>query len=297
MNNSKVLHNTKSSEKEKSNAKTFRIPISNGIFEHYARLKDASWLLYLFVDWTTKEVPAPDGSRDGLVLGGKPIRDEDTASAFGCCDRTTRRWRKRLARFGYIEQLRTPVGYVIRVKRSKKWPGRADKNVPSERTKMSDHSQSEVQDVSGQSCQTCPVRTTDHVRSNKDSAVQDRDKAVVEAATTTASSLLIAKNKEAWKAIAEACGSDDATLDPIGDPRFQAVWESTFAQRPNTERLDDTMERCILACRGQRIPIPKTFYDAKRCVENSESRYALNVEPDEVARVAGPRGVRPELMR
>src|SRR5690348_9572537 len=96
----------KSSEKEKHDGKNFRIPISNGIFEHYARLKDARWLLDLFIDWTTQEVPAPDGSRDGLVLGGKPIRDEDTARAFGCTKRTTRRWRLRLAQFAYISQER-----------------------------------------------------------------------------------------------------------------------------------------------------------------------------------------------
>jgi hypothetical protein len=140
---------TLSSGKEKSNAKTFRIPISNGIFEHYARLKDARWLLDLFVDWTTKEVPTPDGRRDGIVLGGKPIRDEDTASAFHgqCTDRTTRRWRQRLARFGYISQKRTPVGYVIRVKKSKKWGHLQASEGKSERPKMADHSASELPNV------------------------------------------------------------------------------------------------------------------------------------------------------
>lgn len=137
---------TRSSEKQKSNAKTFRIPISNGIFEHYGRLRDARWLLDLFVDWTTKEVPTLDGRRDGIVLGGKPIRDEDTASAFHgqCTDRTTRRWRQRLARFGYIAQKRTPVGYVIRVKKSKKWAHIEASNRKSERPKLADHAQSEL---------------------------------------------------------------------------------------------------------------------------------------------------------
>jgi hypothetical protein len=133
--------------KENRNGKNFRIPISNGIFEHYGRLKDARWLLDLFVDWTTKEIPSPNGSRDGIVLGGKPIRDEDTACAFGgqCSARTTRRWRQRLAKFGYISQKRTPMGYVIRVKKSKKW--------------------AHAQEDTGVIDQKWPVRTTDHGRS------------------------------------------------------------------------------------------------------------------------------------
>jgi hypothetical protein len=124
-----------SSEKEKSPGKTYRIPISNGIFEHYPKLKVARWLLDLFVDWTTKEVPAGDGSFDGIVLGGKPICDEDTSAAFGIggpSDRTTRRWRCRLAHHGYISQKRTPIGYVIRVKKSKKWLEGSAKNGLSE---------------------------------------------------------------------------------------------------------------------------------------------------------------------
>jgi len=82
-----------SSGKGRRDEKNFKIPISNGIFEHYGRLKDARWLLDLFVDWTTKEVPASNGGLDGIVLGGKPIRDEDTACAFRgqCSTRTTRR--------------------------------------------------------------------------------------------------------------------------------------------------------------------------------------------------------------
>lgn len=105
------------------------IPISTGTFEHYARLKDARWLLDLFVDWTTK---------DGLVLGGEPLRDEDTAGAFRgqCTARTTRRWRQRLVRFGYISQKRTPLGCVIRVLETAA--------CKSDRPKMADHPEREL---------------------------------------------------------------------------------------------------------------------------------------------------------
>jgi hypothetical protein len=148
MKNSTAVVRSSQEEKEndgKSSAvpkrKTYRIPISNGIFEHYERLKDARWLLDLYVDWTTTEVPAPDGSLDGIVLYGKPICDEDVASAFHgqISVRTARRWRQRLAKKVYISQDRVQSGYVIRIKKSKKW-ARPD------RPKMADQDR-EVQDV------------------------------------------------------------------------------------------------------------------------------------------------------
>src|SRR5690242_5914113 len=203
----------KSSEKEKHDGKNFRIPISNGIFEHYARLKDARWLLDLFIDWTTQEVPAPDGSRDGLVLGGKPIRDEDTARAFGCTKRTTRRWRLRLAQFAYISQERTPLGYVIRVKKSKKW---TSQNKQTEWTKMSTHSESELPNVSTQSARNgnseLPNVSTHSVSilmDNTKTVAVDREGAAspstgnrkTEKAASLADSLLVGKTPEAWRKI------------------------------------------------------------------------------------------------
>jgi hypothetical protein len=88
--------------------------------EHFKRLKGAHLLLFLYVSMTTKEVPAHDGGRDGLVMDGKPIRDQDVAAVIGCSIRTVRAWRACLAKFGYIEQRHTPVGYVIRTKKSKR---------------------------------------------------------------------------------------------------------------------------------------------------------------------------------
>lgn len=275
-----------SSKKDRANEKTYRIPISNGIFAHYPRLRDARWLLDLFVDWTTREIPNPDGSRDGLVLGGKPIRDEDTASPFGCSDRTTRRWRQRLARYGYISQKRTPVGYVIRVMKSKKWallkpdaqavsgqkwPVRTDKNV-----------RSELPSVAGQSGHDRQFRTTDRVRSNKDSAVQDSDGAV-EAAASAAADLLKRRTEDEWKNIG---------LAPVGSPVFQKAWEEIYVESFEDEKISDVMERCILACKQSGISIPKPFYDAKRRVEGREGNAP---EQDPIFKFA--KGVRPPAVQ
>lgn len=256
--NSTAQSNEKSSEKEGRNAKTFRIPISNGIFAHYSRLKDARWLLDLYVDWTTKEIPAADGGRDGLVLGGKPISDEDTAVPFGCCARTTRRWRQRLARFGYIGQLRTPMGYVIRVKKSKKWPGRPDKDVQSVRTKMSDHPGSELPNVSDQNYQVCPIRTTERVRSNKDSAVQDRDKVSHDGPTDG-----ISLTGKTWDRL--------SLLNlPQRYERFVGLVERTPLQ-PSEDLV--AWGRCVLdLCAEQSILYPKVFLLRIKDAERSASK-------------------------
>jgi hypothetical protein len=253
-----------SSEKEKPRGKTYRIPVSNGIFEHYPKLKDARWLLDLFVDWTTKEVQVADGSFDGLVLGGKPIRDEDTAGPFRCSSRTTRRWRQRLAGYGYISQLRTPNGYVIRVKKSKKWPKGADKI-----------GRSELPSVSDQTGHDRQFRTTDHGRCNKTVQGQDRDIAVEDVAAPANLPL-----KEKGRKILKAAW-DNVGLEPTGSIRFCEAWEQTYADAPGDDLILTIMERAIQHCQSNGVRVPPPFYEAKRRIEKEGDG-----ESDEVARVA-----------
>lgn len=116
--------------------KTFRIPVSTGIFDHCLRIGGAIWLLLFCIDRTTEEVRMPDGRYTGRVLGGRPLRDAEVAAIFGCSTRTVMRWRRRLTRGGYIRSRRTPYGSVIEVVNSQKWPGgRLDKTASSEVTK------------------------------------------------------------------------------------------------------------------------------------------------------------------
>jgi len=114
-------------------AKTFLIPVSNGLLEHCSKMGDAIWLFLWLVDRTTKEK-----DDKGKVLGGMPIRDRDIADTLGgITDRTIRRWRRRLIDGGYIEAINTGHGYSYRVLKSKKWSkkdtSRPDKNVRSDR--------------------------------------------------------------------------------------------------------------------------------------------------------------------
>jgi hypothetical protein len=101
--------------------RTFRIPVSTGIFDHYREVGDALWLLLFYIDRTTEERSAPNGKFSGTVLGGRPVRDTEAAKTFGCAVYTIRRWRRRLVSRGIIRARRTPFGAVIEVVNSQKW--------------------------------------------------------------------------------------------------------------------------------------------------------------------------------
>jgi hypothetical protein len=114
------------------NQKTFRIPVSSGLLEHCAEMGEAIWLFLWYIDKTTKEKTNGSGDTLGAVLGGMPCRDSDAADALGISRRQIGRWRSHLTAKNYIETTRTPVGYSIKVKKSKKWIVKgSDKNVVS----------------------------------------------------------------------------------------------------------------------------------------------------------------------
>lgn len=110
--------------------RTFRIPVSTGIFDHHPEIGDAIWLLLYYIDKTTAEVPGANGKFTGIVLGGRPVRDREAAERFSCAVKAVRRWRLRLEYHGQIRARRTPFGFVVEVVNSQKWHARGfDKNV------------------------------------------------------------------------------------------------------------------------------------------------------------------------
>ena len=244
------------SKPAKPEKKTYRIPVSNGIFEHYRRMRDSYWLFTWYIDKTTKESEAGDGGRVGVVLGGLPIRDSDAASAFGCSEKTARNWRTRLAREGYIEQKRTPVGYVIRVLKSKKWlKERPAKNCRSDRQEITDHSRSELPFVADQIDND---RHSDRQRSAiPDQTLQNRtvDGAGEEAAA-------------AW---------EDIELKPVGTPKFQQAWVHYYRNGPDDALLADLMEEAIQFCQRKGIPVPPPFFTTKRKLERPEPPKVPNI--------------------
>jgi hypothetical protein len=111
--------------------------VSTGIFEHWRTIREAIWLFLYLIDATTKEYTEPDGRRMGSVLGGRPVRDSELARVFGTSERTIRTWRKRLSKFSYIVQKRTPFGHTIAIANSQKWPDRPEESFPSDRKESS----------------------------------------------------------------------------------------------------------------------------------------------------------------
>jgi hypothetical protein len=109
-----------------------------------------------------------------------------------------------------------------------------------------------------------------------------------EIVATTAARLLEKTKEESWREI---------EARPCGSAEFQNGWERMYGERPDSEELSNTMERYIQACGGAGISVPRPFYKAKRRVENRELKQQLESYPDEVSRIAGPRGVPEELMR
>ena len=181
----------------------------------------------------------------------KPIRDEDTARAFHgqCSERTTRRWRQRLARYGYITQKRTPVGYVIRVMKSKKWAHLESPNrkVNGQKwpVRSARNGQSEVPNVAGEIGHDRQFRTTDHGRSNKDSAVQGKDSAVDAAAIRG-----LPANSPLWKLV----GLNPETLPA----EFVRLSENLFLAK-NGQSLMEFVGVCMDSWQVLGNKIPRSF--------------------------------------
>lgn len=101
-----------------SDARSYPFPVWSGLLtrKHWARIGNALWVFLWLLDRTTLE-------RDGwgIVLGGKPVRDEEIATCFGFHRNKTANHRRRLLRSRYIEATRTPYGFVYRVRNSRKF--------------------------------------------------------------------------------------------------------------------------------------------------------------------------------
>lgn len=255
--------------------RNFRVPVWTGIFEHYGRIKDAIWLYLWYVDRTTREVTTDDGRRVGIVLGGMPIRDSDPARSLGCSDVTTRGWRRRLAREGYILQTRAPVGYVIRVQKSKKW--RADgavKKYRSERYKSTD-----------QTGMNLPI-TGKVIGTNRTSELQDRTDPYRQYKTGQTAAAAV-RRLDAWKAV--------GLKGPVGHRGFRTAWEKRFPDWEQSESLPEFLERFVQDCQDGGVAVPGAFYEAKHELERSPDRQSPDAgERDWIGRVPTLADIVPE---
>lgn len=101
---------------------SFPFPTYSGLLtpEHKKNIGPALWEFLWCISKTTKE-KVSDGEKQGIVLGGKPIKHEDIADDLGVSAITVQRNMSRLKKHGYIETKRAPYGEIITVRNSKKF--------------------------------------------------------------------------------------------------------------------------------------------------------------------------------
>jgi hypothetical protein len=113
--------------------RSFPIPVWNGILEHCKKIGPAIWVFLWLLDKITDEKSKPGV---GWCLGRAPIKLERIASDLYESSRTVQRHLLRLTKEGYIIRRRTPFGYSIGVRNSRKF-GAFRRT--TDRTEVSDH--------------------------------------------------------------------------------------------------------------------------------------------------------------
>lgn len=98
---------------------SYPIPVWNGIFDHYDRIGIALWTFAWLIDRIPK-----DGEQNGIgkVLGGRPLKIAEIVETMkGSTYRSIRRQLDKLEEQGYISRRRTPYGFVVEIRNSRKW--------------------------------------------------------------------------------------------------------------------------------------------------------------------------------
>jgi len=144
------------------------IPVWNGIFEHYGRIRDALWEFEWCIDRITEEQKGI-----GLVLGGAPVKISTiVADLKGSQKETVRRHLEHLEGEKYIRRRRTAYGHVIEVLNSRKF-GIWRKEKP-----QNDASLSQEKPICGSQKPTGGSQKPKIDTNKEDSAVTQQDTAV-----------------------------------------------------------------------------------------------------------------------
>lgn len=220
--------------RDSSGRENYEIPVSNGVVKppHVRQIRPAYALFLKLEDMVT------DGEgADGLVLGGSAIRDERLAKELGLARRTVNDHRQRLQKYRYIAVRETEAGFLIRVRKSRKW----EVIQRGRRRSASGENPPEAGEISPTSGENPPGIGRQH-----QGHLQRQQQTDATAAP------------ECWEAVGVSL--------PIGPAGFQSPWGFLYAQR-NGHPLSEAMERTIQAwqLKGRKVPPP--FFEAKRAVE------------------------------
>jgi hypothetical protein len=98
--------------------RSYAIPVWSGLIsvKHRQAMGISVWMFLWCLDRITR-----DENGWGLVLGGKPVKDEEIARRLGLHKNSIHRDRDTLIRGNYVEAIRTPYGFRYRVRNSRKF--------------------------------------------------------------------------------------------------------------------------------------------------------------------------------
>jgi hypothetical protein len=228
------------------------IPVWNGIFDHYDRIGIALWTF----QWLIDRIPH-DAEQNGIgkVLSGRPIKiGEIVGTMKGSTYKGVRRQLDTLEEQGYISRRRTPYGFVIEVRNSRKWGIWKSKETGQKGQSLSVETGQKRQS-DGERVDKKGTQTGQKGQNKEDTAIHSSKETQQEAAAALDPVTL-------WRVL----GGDL----PMGSTRFQKIAEHYFATR-NDEPLSEAMERTIQRANKTDVGVPPKFYEAKRAVERREA--------------------------
>jgi hypothetical protein len=231
------------------------IYIWNGILEprHLKRLGPAFSLFVWLIDKTTKE---QDGI--GAVLGGMPLKADEIGASMGVYEQTIRRRLDRLEQHGYIERTLTPHGYVVRVKKSCKFPKRSQEVVQNCPTSQEAGS-AKLPDLTVQESPTSPCKTA---RPNKSKQLSKQKEEAVGR---------LAGGAELWTLL----GIRPEEMPP----EFRELCEGLYANK-NGQPMSEFVGVCmdLWVARRKKIP-PRFAREAKRIREEAKNPPPAPIKP------------------
>lgn len=181
---------------------SYPIPVWSGLLEHRRKIGAAVWVYLWCLDHITTE-----RNSVGLVAGGKPVRIREIANDLDCSQKEVARHLHRLAgskpiyKAQYIELVRCPYGFVIRVLRSNKfgiWK-RRNPNLEHSALGPQEREDRNVRSLSEQLEQKCATDRT-LLTERSDKSVRNKEDTALHTALDTA---------PLGKALPRATGSGD----------------------------------------------------------------------------------------
>lgn len=230
------------------------IPVWNGIFDHYGRIGIALWVFLWLIDRIPK-----NSEQDGVgkVLGGRPVKISEIVETMrGATYRGVRRQLDALEELGYIARRRTPYGFVVEVRNSRKW------NIwkPKETGQKGQSLQGET----GQKGQSGEERVAKKGAQSGQKGQNKEDTAIHSSKETQQKAAASSPDRRLWNEL----GISAMAMRSLS-PAFRELCEGLYAAR-GSQTLNELAGLCMDLWQEQGGKIPAPF--AKAAAELRERR-------------------------